>query len=158
MAQGASLQLDLQNGRLKISHGVTGDVLLTVYNFSTDDWMKMCRYLWSLEKKPVKANAGMAIVAAEAAGKISDAQKEREVQRTQRQKQFLDKFTEQPGKWQKYGTGGQTKAQTNKIAKVMREYKERKLHSGSKRGPIVTDRDQAIAIALSEAGVKRKTK
>ena len=158
MARGASLKLDLENGRLKISHGVTGDILLTVYDFSDDEWIKMCRFLWSLEKKPQKANVGMAVVAAEAAGKISDAQKEKEIQRTQRQKQFLDKFTEQPGKWQKYGTGGQTNAQSNKIAKVMREYKERKLHSGSKKGPIVTDRDQAIAIALSEAGVKRKRK
>lgn len=42
-----------------------------------------------------------------------------------------------------------------KVAKVMREYKKGKLHSG-KGGPIVKDKDQAIAIALSEAGVKQK--
>lgn len=39
----------------------------------------------------------------------------------------------------------------NKIEKVMREYKEGKLHSGSKKGPEVTKRKQALAIALSEA-------
>lgn len=39
----------------------------------------------------------------------------------------------------------------NKIEKVMEEYKEGKLHSGSKKGPEVKSRDQAIAIALSEA-------
>ncbi len=38
-----------------------------------------------------------------------------------------------------------------KVAIVMHEFKEGELHSGSKDGPIVTDRKQAIAIALSEA-------
>ena len=33
---------------------------------------------------------------------------------------------------------------------VMHEYKEGTLHSGSKKGPKVTSRKQAIAIALSE--------
>ena len=44
-----------------------------------------------------------------------------------------------------------TKAE-KKISKVMREYKAGKLHSGSKKGPEVTNPKQAIAIALSEAG------
>ena len=39
----------------------------------------------------------------------------------------------------------------NKIKKVMHEYKEGELHSGSKKGPKVKSRKQAIAIALSEA-------
>lgn len=39
-----------------------------------------------------------------------------------------------------------------KIGKVMGEYKAGTLHSGSKKGPEVTSRRQAIAIALSEAG------
>jgi len=38
-----------------------------------------------------------------------------------------------------------------KMAKVMHEYKEKKLHSGSKKGPPVKSRKQAIAIGLSEA-------
>lgn len=38
-----------------------------------------------------------------------------------------------------------------KIHKVMSEFKVGSLHSGSKRGPRVTKRKQAIAIALSEA-------
>ena len=42
-------------------------------------------------------------------------------------------------------------AKGGKVAKVMREYKEGKLHSGSKQGPKVKSRGQAIAIALSEA-------
>jgi hypothetical protein len=38
----------------------------------------------------------------------------------------------------------------SKMAKVMREFRENKLHSGSKKGPEVTSRKQAIAIGLSE--------
>jgi hypothetical protein len=38
----------------------------------------------------------------------------------------------------------------NKIATVMSEYKHHKLHSGSKRGPVVKSRAQAMAIAMSE--------
>ena len=48
----------------------------------------------------------------------------------------------------------QTKAQ--KIGKVMGEYKAGKLHSGSKKGPVVKSEKQALAIALSEAGKARK--
>ena len=43
----------------------------------------------------------------------------------------------------------------NKVSKVMREYKAGKLHSG-KGGPVVKDKDQAVAIALSEAGMSKK--
>lgn len=39
----------------------------------------------------------------------------------------------------------------SKIEKVMHEYKEGELHSGSKKGPAVKSRKQAIAIALSES-------
>ena len=42
-----------------------------------------------------------------------------------------------------------TKA-AKKIGKVMTEYKEGTLHSG-KKGPVVTNRKQAVAIAMSEA-------
>jgi hypothetical protein len=38
-----------------------------------------------------------------------------------------------------------------KVEKVMEEYKEGKLHSGSKKGPEVSSRKQAVAIALSES-------
>lgn len=38
-----------------------------------------------------------------------------------------------------------------KVEKVMREFKEGTLKSGSKRGPKVKSRKQAVAIALSEA-------
>lgn len=46
-----------------------------------------------------------------------------------------------------------------KVATVMREYKKGTLHSGSKKGPKVKSRRQAVAIAMSEAGMsKRKRK
>ncbi|CAB5223289.1 hypothetical protein UFOVP382_22 [uncultured Caudovirales phage] len=41
-----------------------------------------------------------------------------------------------------------------KVAKVMREYKAGKLKSSS--GDKVKSRDQAVAIAMSEAGIKQK--
>ena len=50
------------------------------------------------------------------------------------------------------------KAAAKKVEKVMHEYKEGKLHSGSKKGPKVTSRKQAIAIALSEAKMAKKKK
>ncbi|MDH4292414.1 MAG: DUF6496 domain-containing protein [Dehalococcoidia bacterium] len=45
-----------------------------------------------------------------------------------------------------------------KVAKVMREYGKGKLHSGSKKGPTVKSRKQAVAIAMSEAGMSKKKK
>jgi hypothetical protein len=54
-------------------------------------------------------------------------------------------------------TRGQRTAK-NKMKKVMGEYKEGTLHSG-KGGPVVKSRDQAIAIAMSEANkAKKKSK
>lgn len=38
----------------------------------------------------------------------------------------------------------------------MHKFKEGTLHSGSKHGPLVKSRKQAIAISLSEAGMSRK--
>jgi len=50
-----------------------------------------------------------------------------------------------------------TAKQTTKIGKVMREFKDKALHSG-KGGEVVKNPKQAIAIALSEAKVKPKKK
>jgi hypothetical protein len=44
-----------------------------------------------------------------------------------------------------------------KVGKVMHEFKTGTLHSG-KGGPVVTNRKQAIAISMSEAGMKRNKK
>lgn len=41
-----------------------------------------------------------------------------------------------------------------KVEKVMHEFKHGELHSGSKKGPVVTNPKQAIAISLSEARKK----
>ena len=49
----------------------------------------------------------------------------------------------------------QTKKQDRKIAKVMIEFKKKKLSIG-KSDKKVKNRKQAIAIALREAGVKQK--
>lgn len=47
-------------------------------------------------------------------------------------------------------------AKKAKVKKVMKEYKAGTLRSGSKKGPKVKSREQAIAIAMSEAGMKKK--
>lgn len=51
-----------------------------------------------------------------------------------------------------------SKASMNKMHKVMHEFKHGMLHSGSKHGPPVTSRKQAIAIAMSEARQSRRTR
>ena len=43
------------------------------------------------------------------------------------------------------------KKKEKKIAKVMHEFKDKELHSGSKKGPLVKNPKQAIAIAISES-------
>lgn len=45
-----------------------------------------------------------------------------------------------------------------KVARVMHEYKHGTLHSGSKRGPRVQSRRQAIAIAMHQAGKSKRSK
>lgn len=52
----------------------------------------------------------------------------------------------------------ETKKEKKKVEKVMHEFSENKLHSGSKKGPLVKDPKQATAIAMSEAHIKRKKK
>lgn len=44
-----------------------------------------------------------------------------------------------------------------KVGKVMHEFKTGTLHSG-KKGPVVKSKKQAVAIALSEAGMAKKKK
>jgi hypothetical protein len=51
----------------------------------------------------------------------------------------------------------QTKKQSAKIGKVMHEFKTGTLHSG-KGGKVVTNPKQAIAISMSEAGMKKGKK
>lgn len=53
------------------------------------------------------------------------------------------------------------KKNPKKIEKVMHEYKEGTLKSGKKgpgKGPKVTSKKQAVAIAMSEAGMSKKKK
>jgi hypothetical protein len=46
----------------------------------------------------------------------------------------------------------------NKVERVMHEFKEGELHSGSKKGKKVTSRAQAVAIGLSEQRKQEKGK
>jgi hypothetical protein len=47
-------------------------------------------------------------------------------------------------------------AKKKKVEKVMHEFGAHELHSGSKKGPVVTNPRQAVAIALSESGQSKK--
>lgn len=48
----------------------------------------------------------------------------------------------------------ESKNAEKKIKKVMHEFGKGKLHIGSKKGPIVKNREQALAIGFSEARKK----
>ena len=48
-----------------------------------------------------------------------------------------------------------TAKQKKKITKVMGEFGKGALHSGSAKGPVVKNQKQAVAIAMSEAGVAK---
>jgi uncharacterized membrane protein len=48
--------------------------------------------------------------------------------------------------------------QEEKVEFVMDEFKKGKLHSSSKKGPKVKNPKQALAIALSSAGIPKKKK
>ena len=50
------------------------------------------------------------------------------------------------------------KTAMKKVEKVMGEYKRGTLRSGSKKGPKVTSKKQAVAIAMSEAKMAKKKK
>ncbi len=45
-----------------------------------------------------------------------------------------------------------------KVKKVMKEFEKGELHSGSKKGPVVEKKPQAVAIAMSEAKMSKKKK
>jgi len=45
-----------------------------------------------------------------------------------------------------------------KTKKIMHEWKAGKLHSGSKRGPVVKNQKQAVAIMLNETGQSKRRK
>jgi hypothetical protein len=47
-------------------------------------------------------------------------------------------------------------AKKKKVAKVMKEFKSGTLNSGSSTGPIVKNKKQAVAIALSQAKMSNK--
>ena len=53
------------------------------------------------------------------------------------------------------GHYGKKKPAAKKVGKVMGEFKRGTLHSG-KGGPVVKSRRQAVAIAMSEAGMAKK--
>ena len=57
----------------------------------------------------------------------------------------------------KLGPGASKEDKKQRVHEEMTKFKKGTLHSGSRKGPLVKSRDQAIAIALSESGQSRKS-
>lgn len=56
----------------------------------------------------------------------------------------------------KLGPGASKKAVKDRVESELHKFKHGTMHSGSKKGPKVKSRKQAIAIAMSEAGKGKK--
>ena len=56
----------------------------------------------------------------------------------------------------KLGPGASKEAKRGRMKEEMDKFKSGSLHSGSKTGPVVKSRQEAIAIGLSESGQSRK--
>ena len=57
----------------------------------------------------------------------------------------------------KLGPDASKEAKRERVHEELHKFKRGTLHSGSKKGPVVTSPAQAEAIALSEAGMSRKS-
>jgi len=97
--------------------------------------------------KPKKAFMGLAVEAAKNPVSLLGLAAKNKMGLIGGAKELKDKY---------FAKGGMTKSQ-KKIKKVMKEFKKGELHSG-KKGPVVKNPKQAIAIALSEAGQSKMKK
>jgi hypothetical protein len=107
-------------------------------------------------KIPARATKGQALYTIEQ--KLVDKEKKLTAQDKRRLQDQYDSVLSRG-----YAKGGDVKATTPKltkkqqakVGKVMGEFKDKGLHSG-KGGPVVKNRKQAVAIALSEAKKLKK--
>ena len=67
-------------------------------------------------------------------------------------------YSHKEGGMPKLKSNAPKKAKQKRIKDELHKFKEGTLHSGSRKGPKVLNRKQAIAIALSEAGLTKKDK
>jgi len=143
---------DTKEGSVRHVYVTKNDISKDVPTSETSNFVKRRMKMAGLDTlKKVPGPIGKAI----GAGALAGVALEKGINKL-KSTEGRDAESEIPSDVEGKAKGGMTKGQ-KKVGRVMREFKKGELHSG-KKGPVVKNPKQAIAIALSEAGMSKPQK